>query len=158
MDAKIVKRLSNKAIVKRRLKAGQGGQALFGFSDELMQQYYQKAHHFLELKEAQKAIDCFVFLVTLTPIHSEYWMGLGAALQMAHDYEAAIDAYEMAAIYNLEHPLPYIYLAKCLFAIHDRAASLLSLELAIEYANDHEEFEQFRLEAENMKSHLLEAF
>lgn len=150
----IVSKLSNREKVLAALKGGQGGQAFFGYSDELMETFYKKAHRILEEGKTNEAVDSFVFLVTLNAFHSEYWMGLGAALQMAHDYEAAIDAYEIAAIYNIEHPLPYLYLAKCLFAIHDRKSALQSLELAIAYAGDIEEYESIRIEAENARDSL----
>lgn len=151
LSKKLVDKLSNREKVLAHLKGAQGGQSFFGYSDELMETFYKKAHHYLEEGKTNQAIDSFVFLVTLNAFHSEYWMGLGTALQMAHDYEAAIDAYEIAAIYNIEHPLPYLYLAKCLFAIHDRKSALQSLELAIAYAGDVEEYASIRIEAENAR-------
>ena len=54
--------------------------------------------------------------------------------QLCHEYEAAIDAYELAAICDISSPIPYFYLAKCLFAIHDRESALKALDLAIETA------------------------
>lgn len=152
-----VKKLSNKKIILDALKTGQSGQSLFEFTDEEMGKLYLAAHHLLEESNAEAAVDSFMFLVTLNPIHSEYWMGFGAALQLIHDYEAAVDAYEIAAIYNLEHPLPYIYLAKCLFAMHDRVSALQALDLAITYSEDIEEFADFKKEAETAKEHLLDA-
>lgn len=153
---KLIERLSDRKALEKALKAGQGGQLLFGFSDEEMEAFYKKAHQLLEEGKANDAIDSFVFLTTLNPFHFEYWMGLGAALQMAHDYEPAIDAYEMAAIYNMEHPLPYLYLGKCLFAIHDRKSALQSFELAIAYASDFEEYENILKDAENARDHLVQ--
>lgn len=149
LSKELVVKLSNREKVLKHLKGSQGGQSFFGYSDELMEVFYKKAHHYLEEGKVNQAIDSFVFLVTLNAFHSEYWMGLGTALQMAHEYEAAIDAYEIAAIYNIEHPLPYLYLAKCLFAIHDRKSALQSLELAIAYAGDIEAYADIKIEAEH---------
>lgn len=154
LSKEIVNKLADKEKVLANLRSHRGGQALFEYSDELMETFYKKAHHMLEEGKVNESIDSFVFLVTLNATHSEYWMGLGAALQMGHDYEAAIDAYEIAAIYNIEHPLPYLYLAKCLFAIHDRKSALQSLELAIAYAGDEEEYASIRIEAENARDSL----
>ena len=157
LSSATIKKLSNKKEMLAALKGGQSGQILFGFTDEEMGKFYLTAHHLLEEKNAQAAVDSFVFLVTLNPFHSEYWMGLGAALQLNHDYEAAVDAYEIAAIYNLEHPLPYLYLAKCLFAMHDRVSALQALDLAISYSGEAEEFADLKKEAEIAKEHLLDA-
>lgn len=157
-DGRITKplalKLSDPTYVLQSLREGQGGQLIFGYSDELMLTLYKKAHHYLEENKIGKAIDSFTFLVTLSPFHYEYWMGLGAALQLDHDYNSAIDAYEMAAIYNMENPLPYLYLGKCLFAIHDRKSALQAFDLAITYADDIGEFSQIKEEAVTAKEHL----
>lgn len=155
ISRKVLQQLADKTYVCKALQAGQVGQAIFGYSDEEMALLYLKAHHFLEEKQGEKAVDAFTFLVTLNPLHYEYWMGLGVALQMIHDYEPAIDAYEMAAIYNVEHPLPYLYLGKCLFAIHDRKSALQAFDLAIAYAEESEEYNGIREEAKNAREHLL---
>ena len=78
--------------------------------------------------------------------------------QMLGDYEAAIDAYEMAAICKLESPVPYFYLAKCLFAVHDRESSLKALDLAIEYAGDDFEFIELKDQAILARDLLLKDF
>lgn len=155
LTQKISQKLSDTNSITLSLKSGQGGQALFEYTDEVMGVLYKKAHYLLAENQVDNAVDAFTFLTTLNPFHSEYWMGLGAALQLGHDYEAAIDAYEMAAIYNIENPLPYLYLGKCLFAIHDRKSALQSFELAIAYADEIEEYAEIKEEAEKAKKHLL---
>lgn len=154
IKGRVLKKIGDKNRVMLLLKGGDSGQALFGYSDEVMGALYKKAHRLLVLARTEDAINAFVFLATLNPGHSEYWMGLGAALQFSHDYEAAIDAYEMAAIHNMEHPLPYLYLAKCLFAIHDRKSALQAFELAIAYSEGIDEFSDIFEEAANAKEHL----
>ena len=77
------------------------------------------------------------------------------AAQRSGEYEAAIDAYEMAAILDIDSPVPYFYLAKCLFAIHDRESSLQALDLAIEYAADREEFFDLKLQATEARKLLI---
>ncbi len=80
---------------------------------------------------------------------------MGMCLQLSKDYETAIDAYEMAAICRIDSPVPYFYLAKCLFALHDRDSALQALDLAIEYAENHTEFSELRSQAEAAKDLLL---
>ncbi len=77
------------------------------------------------------------------------------ATQMCQDYEAAIDAYELAAIADIANPVPYFYLAKCLFAIHDRENALQALDLAIETANDLEKYADLKQQAEVAKQIIL---
>ena len=79
------------------------------------------------------------------------------ASQLSQDYELAIDAYEMAAVCQVQDPTPYFYLAKCLFAIHDRSSALLALDLAIEYAGVNEKFKDIKKEAQKAKKILLKS-
>ena len=141
-EFKISKRIRNKLkrkdLLRKELSNGKSAQEILEFSDETLGKFYRAAHQLLEHQRYEDAANAFIFLVTLNPYHPEYWMDLGAALQLCKNYEEAIDAYEIAAIYNIENPLPYFYLAKCLFAIHDRPSALQAFDLAIEYADDKE--------------------
>jgi type III secretion system low calcium response chaperone LcrH/SycD len=155
LSKQLLDKLADKPAMIHMLREGRSAQNLWEFSDQMMEKLYLAAHQLLENKKNEEAVNAFVFLVTMNPIHSEYWLGLGASLQRCHEYEAAIDAYEITAIYSLGHPLPYIYLAKCLFAIHDRTSALQALELAIEYTEGHEEFAELKKEALHAKEMLL---
>lgn len=150
-----IEKLKDGSAILKALMAGKTGAEILGFSDSVMEKLYLAAYQLLKRNEATDAIDAFIFLTTLSPLHSEYWMDLGVAMQMAHDYEGAIDAFEIAAIYNVEHPLPYLYLARCLFAIHDRKSALQSLELAIAYADEREEYAEIKEQANQAKNTLL---
>ena len=77
------------------------------------------------------------------------------ATQMSGNFEDAIDAYEMAAYYKLDDPVPYFYLAKCLFAIDDRENALQALDLAVEYASDQMEFAELKQQAIKARNILI---
>jgi type III secretion system low calcium response chaperone LcrH/SycD len=141
--------------LKKALEQGRTAQEILKFSDEKMGKFYQNAYQLFELKMYEDASCAFLFLATLNPHNHDYWLGLGMATQLCHEYEAAIDAYELAAIIDIDSPVPYFYLAKCLFAIHDRESSLQALELAIETAGEKEEFAELRRHAEMAKEVLL---
>lgn len=152
----VIARLQDKKILAAAMNEGEQGQDIFGFSDDDMRVMYEKAYHYLEEQKISEGIDSFIFLTTISPGHFEYWMGFGTALQLSHEYEKAIDAYEVAAICNMENPVPYIFLGKCLFAIHDRKSAYQAFELALLYAGDLEEFAEIRREAENALQHIKE--
>ena len=76
---------------------------------------------------------------------------------MSQEYEAAIDAYEMAAVCEIENPVPYFYLAKCLFAVHERESTMMALDLAIEYAGDQDEFANLKKKAKAAKKLLKDS-
>lgn len=149
-------KLKNKALLKKELAEGKTAQEIMGFTDAAMAKFYRAAYQLFEHKRYKDAANAFLFLATLNPYNHDYWLGLGMSVQMCHDYEAAIDAYELAAFNEMTSPVPYFYLAKCLFAIHDRENALQALDLAIEVANESEGFSEIKKQAEEAKRLLLE--
>lgn len=109
---------------------------ILGYTDEMFATFYQAARHLLENRNYAHAADAFLFLVSVNATNADCWLGLGMASQMNKDFEGAIDAYEMAAINELDNPVPYLYLGKCFFALHEKESALVAFDLAIEYAGD----------------------
>jgi type III secretion system low calcium response chaperone LcrH/SycD len=148
-------RLKNKKLLRKELAEGKSAQEIMGFSDQTMAKFYQAAYFLFEHQRYEDAGQAFLFLATLNPHNHDYWLGLGMATQMCHDYEAAIDAYELAALSDIASPVPYFYLAKCLFAIHDRESALQALDLAIETAGEAVDYAELKRQAETAKEILL---
>lgn len=155
LSEKAKAKLKNKKLLKKELAEGKTAQEIMGFSDITMAKFYGAAYRLFEHKRYLDAANGFLFLATLNPHNHEYWLGVGMATQMNHDYESAIDAYELAAICNISSPVPYFYLAKCLFAIHDRESALQALDLAIETADELPEFADLKQQAIEAKTILL---
>lgn len=149
------KKLKDKEWLRKEFAKGRTAQDIMGFSDEAMAKFYQAAYHLFEKEKYLEAADAFLFLVTLNPKNPEFWLGLGMATQMCGNFEDAIDAYEMAAYYKLDDPVPYFYLAKCLFAINDRDNALQALDLAVEYASDLMEFAELKQQAIRARNLLI---
>lgn len=155
ISRKVKEKLKNKALLKKELASGKTAQEIMGFTNETMAKFYRAAYHLFENRHHADAANAFLFLVTLNPYNHDYWLGLGMSTQMCGDYEAAIDAYEMAAVSDISSPVPYFYLAKCLFAIHDRESALQALELALEYAGDIQEYADLKKQATAARALLL---
>lgn len=155
LSKKVKEKLKNKKLLKKELAAGKSAQEIMGFSNETMAKFYKAAYHLFEHRRFTDAANAFLFLITLNPYNHDYWLGLGMTTQMCGDYEAAIDAYEMAAINNIENPVPYFYLAKCLFAMHDRESALQALDLSLEYAGDAIEYADLKRHAMAARSLLV---
>lgn len=156
LSSKAKSQVMNKNLLKQELVEGKNAQELLGFTFETMAKFYRAAYQLFEQHLYIDAANAFLFLATLNSHHHDYWLGLGMSLQLCHEYEPAIDAYELAALCDIESPVPYFYLAKCLFAIHDRESSLQALELAIETAGDIEEYSELKRQAQMAKQILLE--
>lgn len=148
-------KLKDKNLLKKELAEGKTAQEIMGFSNETMSKFYQAAYYLFENKRYQDAANAFLFLATLNPHTHDYWLGLGMSTQLCRDYESAIDAYELAALCDISSPVPYFYLAKCLFAIHDRESALQALDLAIETADDLKDYAELKHQAEMAKDILL---
>ena len=151
----IRKKISNQKWLKKQFIEGKNAQQILGFSDETMDKLYMAAYRLFQNKKYLDAANAFFFLVTLNPYHYDYWLGLGAATQRCEDYEGAVDAYEMAAICQLDNPIPYFHLAKCLFAMHDRESALQAIDLALEYAEDSSDYAEIYQQARTAKALLL---
>jgi type III secretion system low calcium response chaperone LcrH/SycD len=156
LSKKIKEKLKNKKLLKKELSEGKSAQEILEFSDSTMGKFYQAAYTLLEHNRYADAANAFLFLATLNPHIHDYWLGLGMATQMNKDYESAIDAYELAALNDFSNPIPFFYLAKCLFAIHDRESAIQALDLAIETAADLDEYAELKHQAEEAKKILLE--
>lgn len=135
---------------------GSSVQDILEYSDQTLANFYKAAYALFEEKRYEDATHAFLFLTVLNPYNHDFWVGLGMSLQMTHEYERAIDAYELAALADISSPVPYFYLAKCLFAIHDRTSALQALELALETAGDEERFQDLKNQAEHAKKTLLD--
>lgn len=156
LSKKAKEKLKDKKLLKKELAEGKTAQEIMGFSDEVMAKFYAAAYHLFENRHYKDAANAFLFLVTLNSFNHEYWLGLGMATQMSGDFEMAVDAYEMAAICKLDSPVPYFYLAKCLFAMHDRESALQALNLAIEYSADLVEYDDLKEQALAAKALLVD--
>lgn len=151
----VLKITQDKEKLKTLLSNGKLPQEILEFSDATMNKFYVAACRIFENKRYVDSVNAFLFLVTMNPFHYDYWIGLGAAKQHCNEYEEAIDAYEMAAICQLDNPLPYFHLAKCLFAMHDRESALQAIDLAIEYASENSGYDEIRWQALAAKALLL---
>ncbi len=147
LSNKAKENLKDKKNLKKNLEKGKSVFELMDFQKETCAKFYQAAFKLFEEQNYADASDAFLFLITLDSANHDYWLGLGMSTQLLHQYEAAIDAYEMAAISKLESPVPYFYLAKCLYAVHDKESSLAALNLAIEYSNDELIFQDLKNQA-----------
>ncbi len=151
LSKEVKDKLKNKKTLKKELSEGKTAQEVLEISNDTMMKFYSAAYYLFENRHYDDAANAFFFLVTLNPHGYDYWVGLGMAEQLKGDFEAAIDAYEMAAMLETENPSAYLYLAKCLFAMHDRESALDALNLGISIADDRPEYYDLKLQMEAAK-------
>lgn len=147
IDPQILEKMRDAQFLNDAFASGQKLSDLLGFSPETMALMYKSAHHFFTEHQYEQALQSFLFLATLDPDNFDYWLGLGMSAQMTGDYEAGIDAYEMAAFIEVENPVSYFYLSKCFFSMHDHENAKQALEMAIEYAEDSQQYADLKQQA-----------
>lgn len=147
ISKKAKEKLKDKENLHNELAAGKSAQEIIGFTDEAMGEFYKAACSLMDHKRYVDAANAFLFLATLNAYEHDYWLGLGMSTQLYGDFEGAIGAYEMAAICDVNNPVPYFYLAKCLFATHDRENAKEALLMTVEYADDHPHYQELKVQA-----------
>lgn len=148
-------KLSDRYTLIQELRNGTEAKDLMEFSSTTMYAFATAAYQLLKNGKYSDAMNAYLFLVTISPNHYDYWIGFGMAAQYCHEYETAIDGFELAAICNIEDPVSYFHLAHCLFAIHDRESALQAIDLAIGYADNRDEFVDLYRQAVAAKKTLL---
>jgi type III secretion system low calcium response chaperone LcrH/SycD len=133
-DITVLQALHNTTWVKNELAADKQVRELLHIKPEVIAELYGYAYQLFQQQKYLEALHAFLFLTFIDTQQYDLWLGLGMALQMCQHYETAIDAYELAAVCDIENPVAYFYLAKCLFAIHDHPSALEALEMAIGFA------------------------
>ncbi len=147
ISKKAKEKLKDKKKLHEELASGKSAQEVMGFTDEAMAEFYKAACQLMEHRRYVDAANAFLFLATLNAYQHDYWLGLGMSTQLYGDFEGAIDAYEMAAICDVDNPVPYFYLAKCLFATHERDNAREALKITIEYCGTHPHYHELKEQA-----------
>lgn len=148
INSQILQKIRDKQFLNDEFLSGKKLSAILGFSPETMALMYRSAHHFFTEHHYADAAKAFLFLTTLDADNFDYWLGLGMSVQMCGDYEAGIDAYEMAAFIEVENPISYFYLSKCFFAMHDRENAKQALQMSIEYSGDSQQYAALKQQAQ----------
>lgn len=147
-----LEKLNDSETLRRYVEEGKTFQELLGIEEESMDSFYQKARSLLEAGRHRDAGDVFIFLTTLNPFVSAYWLGLGMCEQFEEEYKQALIAYSMASIGDRTNPTPLYYAAACHHACGDISRALTSLESAIEVADDHENYAEIKSRAQSAQS------
>lgn len=149
-------KLNDPDVLRRYIEEGRTFQEILEFDDETMERFYQLARGLLIVHRNRDAADAFLFLTTLNPFVSAYWMGLGMCEQAQEEYKQALVAFAMASVSDRHDPTPLYYSAACHYALDDIDQALRTLEQTIEEAADHEPYAEIRQRAVASQKILLE--
>lgn len=69
-------------------------QALCGYSNNVLLNFYEMATRFFDEKKYDDALNAFTFLCMLNPAVSSFWIGQALTFEAKQDYTKAIEAFE----------------------------------------------------------------
>jgi type III secretion system low calcium response chaperone LcrH/SycD len=112
------------------LAAGGGLKDLRGLSDEHLEAIYAIGFNLYNQRKYAEAEPVFQFACLYGSTRSHYWLALGNCRLMLTKYEAAIDAFGFAYLFDSDNAWPAIQTATCHLALGDKANAKDALELA----------------------------
>lgn len=149
-----LEKMRDPAHIKKQVDEGKTFQEILGYTSDAMDKFYEAAHQLFQKQQYEEAADAFVFLTTLNPKVHSYWLGLGMSEQLIGEHDAALMAYGMAILTNMENPLPHYHSASCYQALLDKNSAIISLELAIRQSHGKEEYALIKEKAESFLNKL----
>lgn len=132
-------RLNDKEVLARHFEEHRPLQELFGFSNNTVAEFYDAAKSILEQGRFEDAVNAFVFLTTLNPYISDFWVGLGVAHQSNRDHDSALFAYNVAFNVDGKEIFPYVLAAQCCMEIKDFNKAIECIDKASKYAEERPE-------------------
>ena len=114
--------------VRDALISGEPLYRILGMKEGMIEARYALAHQIYAAGKYEEAEIIFRWLTVYAGDTEAHWLGLGACRQAMEQFDGALEAYQMAALYSaLEDPAPFYYSAVCLFKqgkIEDARVSL----------------------------------
>lgn len=121
------------AVQKKALEViGSGGTlaAVRGLTGEEIETIYAIGFNLYNQGKYAMAEPMFQFACLYAHLEPRYWLALGNCRQMAKNHQAAIDAYGMAFIMDVDDPWPTIQAAICYLGLGDKEQAADALSLA----------------------------
>lgn len=101
--------------VRDALIRGEPLYRILGMKESMIEARYALAHRLYTAGKYEDAETLFRWLTAYANDNEAHWMGLAACRQALENYDGALEAYQMAAVYtSLEDPAPFYYSAVCL--------------------------------------------
>lgn len=107
-----------------------------GMTDEDYEAVYAIAYNFMGASKYDKAAELLKFLVLNDPTKPRWYYALGVAEQSRGDFDAALYGYSMAAVLDVEDPLPHLQGGYCLMALGKYREAVEALDGAVDTAKN----------------------
>ena len=125
-------------LVSGIMKGATVGQAV-GMKPEALENLYALAHGLYTSGNFHDAQIVFQALSLYNPQDYRFWMGLAGSRQAQEQYQAAIDAYQMAAVATqLKTPEPFLYAARCLLKLGRKDDCIVAIQALLKIGNEND--------------------
>lgn len=115
--------------VRDALVSGEPLYRILGMKKDVIDARYALAHQLYAAGKYTDAETLFRWLTAYANDNEAHWMGLAACRQALEDYNGALEAYQMAALYSsLENPAPFYYSGVCLLKQGKKEDAKVSLQ------------------------------
>lgn len=139
-----------KDIVETFLTKGGTMADIRGLSDEDMDVIYSMAYSLYNHGKYKESEDVFKFLCFMDHMERKYLMGLAACRQMRKNYEGAVQAYSLAAVYDVEDPKAHLHAGDCFLALGRYAEAESALSAAVHWAGEKPEHQESKNRAQSL--------
>ncbi|MBQ9405890.1 MAG: SycD/LcrH family type III secretion system chaperone [Desulfovibrio sp.] len=122
--------------VRDALLRGEPLYRILGMKETMIEARYALAHQLYSAGKYKDAEALFRWLTAYANDNEAHWLGLGACRQAQENYNGALEAYQMAALYSsLEDPAPFYYSAICLLRQGKKEEAQISLQAVMTLAD-----------------------
>lgn len=119
------------------------GQAL-GFDDTTIEAIYSHGYRLYGAEHYEEAVTIFRTLMLLNPTEKKYLFGMAACFHRLKEYERAVKAYLINAIFDADNPIIYFHAADCYAHLGAVELAQSSLEDVIRIAQDKPQYQVLR--------------
>lgn len=91
---------------------------------------YAAASSSYEAGDYEKAALLFASLAQSAPFEEAHWRGVASSRQMLLDYESALHAWSIVALFNEEDPWVHFHAAECLLSLGQKGEAAKALDMA----------------------------
>lgn len=127
-------------MAQRALKNSGSIKDILGVSDESAESVYGQAYLLYNTGRYRDAAEIFRLLIMLNSTEAKYLMGLAACYHMLKEYQSAASTYNLVSIIDPNNPIPFFHASDCYIQIGDKVTAAVMLEMAIQRANNKNEF------------------
>jgi type III secretion system low calcium response chaperone LcrH/SycD len=121
------------------------------FSDEMMEDLYQMAHHLYNTHKLKESLEIFRYLTSIDFKSYRYAFGSAACCHQMKDYKAATAWYTVALVNDPANPMPAYFAMQCNIELEQWGAAKFFCKKTIELAADKEEFKDAKEQAMMLK-------